>query len=111
MEIDDNDDDEEDMVAVEAPNMWSKGKGVQDASRDPSQDHRGPVEIIDDQDLGNNAVDTTPVEIDSKHTSKRNSQTDKDNNAKDVNTKDKPSGKKKAKKSSQIKEEIFKALE
>lgn len=110
------DDEEDDMVAVEVPNMWSKGKGVQDASRDPSQDNRNTVEIIDDQDVqsvNNEDNDNkapkgqNPIHIDSKQQSKTNSQNKPDA----LNTKDKPSGKKKAKKSSQVKEEIFKALE
>jgi hypothetical protein len=107
------DDEEDDMVAVEVPNMWSKGKGVQDASRDPSQDHRNTVEIIDDQDVqsvnnqdNNDKTNKPTIHTDSKQQSKTNSQ-----NKTDITTKDRPSGKKKVKKSSQIKEEIFKALE
>lgn len=118
------DDEEEDMVPVMSSNMWSKGKGVQDAS----EDQREPYEIIDDQDVQSVASkhdmhqdqqNSDPINIDSnvhsEKTSNKNSQSNvkniiNDNDKDDTNTKDKPSGKKKSKKS-EIKTEIFKALE
>lgn len=119
MELDDE--EEEDMVAVEAPNMWSKGKGVQDASVHNSVDHRETYEIIDDQDIHSEAPEKELNHTPATHQPTDNTTSDSLKNntshasleAKATNeTVNKPSGRKKTKYgSTEVKEEIIKNIE